>query len=223
MLWSLKHQFLFVHVPKAAGTSVRNVLQPFSLDPREHWLNRALDRVGIHVNRWGPFPYLRFRIHDSIRVAQRHLPPEIFARLFKFAFVRNPWDTMVSLYSYIRARPDHHRHCIVRKLANFEAFVDYELRRGIARQVDFLTDESGSLLVDFVGRFEHLNDDFAGVCDRLGIRQRLDRANASRHADYRSFYSDRAIEQVAEYFAADIQRFGYSFEGTTPNALQPAS
>jgi len=212
MLLSLEKQFLFVHVPKAAGSSIRNVLAPYCEDPRRYLVNRLLERVGIRVNRVGPFPRQCFRLHDSARTVKTWLPSEVYDRLFKFAVVRNPWDRMVSMYAYISTRTEHHRHRDVVRQQSFDDYLAYELRRRFVTQFDMITDRRGSLIVDFVGRFERLDADFAEVCQRLGIEGRIVHRNQSSHEPYQNYYNERTRKLVGEYFAREIEYFGYQFD-----------
>lgn len=66
--------------------------------------------------------------------------------------------------------------------------------------------------MDFVGRFENLREDFSLVCHKLNITGSLGRRNSSKHRDYRSYYSDRGIELVAQGYTEDIQLFGYTYD-----------
>lgn len=78
-------------------------------------------------------------------------------------------------------------------------------------QVDWITDADGRVLVDFIGRFEVLQEDFWAVCERLGVRARLPHVKSTNKRDYRSYYNDEAIETIARCFVRDIDRFGYEF------------
>lgn len=212
MLLSDSHSFAFVHVPKTAGSSVTVALGHHAVRVDDHWANRWLARAGIPVNRFAPWPYTKLRTHASAAVLRDWLPPEIFDRLFKFAFVRNPWDVLVSYWHYLRSKPGHRRGRIARRLPNFAAYVDYEIRRGRFSQTGLLCDHDGRLLVDFVGRYESLATDFVFVCRRIGIEAELPRVNAGDRADYRDYYTPSLVDRVAEAFATDIERFGYTFE-----------
>jgi hypothetical protein len=169
MLISHSHSFAFFHVPKTAGSSVRVALGRHATCVDDYWANRALARIGIPVNRFAPWPYTKLRPHASAATLAAWVPPEIFERLFKFAFVRNPWDLLVSYWHYLRHNPGHHRRRIARRLPDFAAYVGYEIRRGRISQSRLLCDRRGRLLVDFVGRYESLPTDFVRICRRVGI------------------------------------------------------
>jgi hypothetical protein len=212
MLISHRHRFAFIHVPKTAGSSVTFALWPHADHVDDYWMNRWLARVGIHVNHYAPYRLKKFRTHTSAAILQRQLPADVFADLFKFTFVRNPWDLLVSSYHYLLGNRSHHRRRAADGGRSFAAYAAYEIRRGKMSQSDMLTDRDDRLLVDFVGRFESVDSDFAHVCRLLGLKASLPRANQTRHRDFRSYYDDGLAEEVGRFFAADVERFGYAFD-----------
>ena len=226
MLVSHKHRFAFVHVPKTGGCSISQALQPYGDRVMRFWMNRWLDRIGIHVNHYAPPEMKRFRLHTPADTLRRQLPADDFARLFKFAFVRNPWDLLVSYFHYLVSSPRHHRRARATGLASFEGYVDYELRRDKISQSRMLCDRHGRLLVDHVARFESLHEDFDRICGWLGVPATLPHVNrtvAHDRRDYRTYYTPRLAARVAEHFAEDIERFGYTFDGLAASPFRPAA
>lgn len=213
MLVSLEHRFIFVHVPKSAGRSIRAALQPHARRATDYWTNRLARKLGARGNLLAPPSRRWLRQHTTARRGRLYLPRELFDTSFKFAFSRNPWDWLVSYYHFIQSRPRHRRHRRVRALGSFANYVRDECRRPRILQSDFVTDRRGGLLVDFVGRYETLNEDFSHVCRRIGVSARLDRRNTSRHGDYREYYDDELRALVAGAYRADIEFFGYEFDG----------
>ena len=212
MLISHSRRFAFIHVPKTRGSSVFMALKPHADRVDDYWVNRWLAGVCVHVNHLAPWRYKKFRPHVAASVLESWLPAEVFAGLFKFAFVRNPWDLLVSSYHYLLGKPRHRRSRLVRSLPSFAHYVEYEIRRGHLLQSGMLCDRRGRLLMDFVGRYESLGADFALICRRIGIDAPLPRVNAGHRGDYRSYYPPPLAARVAEAFAPDIERFGYAFD-----------
>jgi hypothetical protein len=219
MLISHRHNFLFVHIAKTGGTSVRSALR------RYRWSGRygpALFTASLMSQMTRPRHRLgvKFPRHAKAIAAKEMLPTEVFDGLFKFVFVRNPWDLQVSSWHHI-AREKPQVVAGVRTFADFlklkfdpERPFDYMLDISRELQSDYIVDLHGRTIVDFIGRYEHLQGDFDTACDRIAIpRVALphDRRAVDRD-DYRRYYDDATRALVAEHYAPDIERLGYTFE-----------
>jgi hypothetical protein len=210
MLISDSHKFVFVQMRKVASTSMQSILLPLCLPPPAGWLAHFKSRARLERD----YRKHLFRTHDDILAARSRMPKETFRRYFKFAFVRNPWERLVSEYQYILNQPDHGRHARVSRLAGFPEFIRMQIPRRDAYQLNMLCDRKGLLLVDFVGQLENLQADWETVCHEIGIPcQTLPGKNVTEHARYQDFYDRSAINLVAKHWAAEIEMFGYSFEG----------
>ncbi|NKN34340.1 sulfotransferase family 2 domain-containing protein [Marichromatium bheemlicum] len=218
MLLSPRYRFLFVHIAKTGGTSVRAALQ--GLRWRDPWYypmflcsrmsHLSGHRIGTKLPR-----------HAKAVLAQELLPRPFYDSLFKFAFVRNPWDLQVSSFHHIRRERPHY-------LGGHQEFADflrwkldperpyqYHVDTSITRQSDYLVDLHGEVIVDFIGRYEQLHDDFDTVCTRIGITPPAlphARKATDRKRDYRSYYDDDTAELVARHFARDIELLDYRFD-----------
>ena len=138
----------------------------------------------------GPRPY-----HVTAKAMWQKYPE--WTSKFAFAFVRNPWDRLVSWV--------HRTSAITWPPDRFDQL-------GLEPQVDYILDENGKPLVNFIGRFESLADDFNTICGHLGIATpELHHLNRSEHRHYRECYDETAMQFVTDNYAEDIERFGYSF------------
>lgn len=206
MLVSESHRFLFVHVQKTAGTSLTSSLAPYALSPSAGRMNKLLSDLGLRRDWRRVF----LRKHATLRKAQDVLPTDVYASVCKFAFVRNPWDRLLSWYHYVQGTPSH-ADC-----KPGEAFADFA-RRFIAKdrrsQWWMITDRSGAMGLDFVGRFETLEDDVARLGEKLGIAGlALPRASAGKPRDYRPAYDDKLAMEVQTAWRTEIEAFGYRFD-----------
>ena len=139
----------------------------------------------------------------------------IWTERFTFAFVRNPWDRTVSFYHYLLQT---RQGGVAEQSLSFENWVRlvfaeqdprYRSKKGMfLPQTAWVTDEQGYLIVDFVDRFEH---DFHHVCGQIGQDRKLPHKNKSIRGYYRSYYTDETATNIRDYFAADIERFNYTF------------
>lgn len=210
MMVSIEKNFIFIHVAKTGGQSMKNVLRPYAVQKNGGQWRRLLSHLPVREAvdaQFGP--------HTSARWARRKLPRDFFNRAFKFGLVRNPYELAVSRYFFVRSNADHHHHEDARK----QSFADFLLaqkrrsRWGEKDQTAMLCDTDGRLLVDKVYRFEDIKDAYKDIVRRLGLQDAppLTRMNASRHADYRNYYSDQKKALVEELWKRDIERFGYTF------------
>lgn len=209
VLVSSSKKFIFVHVQKTAGSSIRKVLDCYAVRPSRSLANKLLCRLGWRRD----YRKLYLRPHARIRKIEEVMPPELFAGFFKFAFVRNPWDRLVSWYSFISQHPEHRRYKQVAQLGSFEAYLRFEIKRNKTSQWDMLIGRDGTLKVDYVGRFENLRADFAQVSDRLEVEAELPHVKLSKHRPYQMLYTRETAELVRQHWHNDIEAFGYEFEG----------
>jgi len=230
------HQYrcIFIHIPKTAGQSIESVfleLLNLTWDTREPLLLRPNANPEM-----GPPRLAHLKAHEY--VACGYLPQEQFAGYFKFAFVRNPWDRLVSLYKYLGPRNG----------LPFKEFLMGPFRNELWKsrqwfvgpQSSFVCDSRGNLLVDFLGRFERLQADFNAVAQRLKlpsstlphrnkskrqkftsclnphellrhVRNLFQSSKPNRARSYQDYYDDDSKDLVAQLYAPDLERFGYRF------------
>ena len=209
MLISDSHSFIFVHIYKTGGKSVRAALRSYRDCPT--LFRRVLEKLGL----------IKLPTHASAQdVRASH--PDRWAQYFTFAYVRNPWSWQVSLYHFMKQQEEHKQHEEVAAIASFREYLDWRLDGRKHLQQEYICDANGTLMVDFVGRVECMSDDFQEICARIGVEASLPHKNKSSHRDYRDYYDDEMREQVAEHFAEDIERFGYDFDGIARERIRRA-
>ncbi|MEB3273791.1 MAG: sulfotransferase family 2 domain-containing protein [Prochlorothrix sp.] len=231
MLISYSHQFIFFHVTKAAGTSMKNALHAYAEEPEHFKIKRPPQTVDGQPNKFYTM-WEAMLWHAKAKDARKELPEAVFNGFYKFAFVRNPWDWQVSYYNFILKEKTHIRHELVKNMkGGFEEYLEWVIAtknpfpKGATKlQKEIIADNHGNLLVDFIGRFETLQEDFETVCKTLNLSVTLPHLNRSRQQrDYRPYYTDRTRQLVADHFGEDAACFGYTFEGHGgPIAVTPA-
>ncbi|HIK31249.1 MAG TPA: sulfotransferase family 2 domain-containing protein [Oscillatoriales cyanobacterium M59_W2019_021] len=185
--------------------------------------NYANDCIFIHINKTGGSSVevalgLKWEHKTAIEKIEE-VGKKRWDRKFTFAFVRNPWDKVVSHYCYrvktnqtnLGTNPIDFTDWV--KLAYGDRNPEYyDKPKMFMPQSDWIVDNSGEILVDFVGRFESLEGDFKVVCDRLNRNVELPHKKKSERRSYQSYYDRESQEIIAEWFREDIDRFGYQFE-----------
>ncbi len=197
----LDTQSIFVHIPKAAGISVG-----YSL-------------YGRHTGN-----------HTTVAEYQMAFSRNEFNTFFKFCFVRNPWDRLLSAYLFMKngGRNKGDRKWADENLTGFNSFNHFVLdwlntenaNSGIhfKPQNQFITTPNSlPPKVNFVGFFENIENDWEGIRKKMGVKSPLifNNKTESKKKDYRSYYNNKTIEIVASVYHDDIALFGYSFENET--------
>jgi hypothetical protein len=191
---------IFVHIPKCAGVSISKSL---------------LGNLGGG--------HLRIP-HYELIFSKRE-----FEDYFKFTFVRNPWDRLLSAFLFLKkggankldkAWADEHLSCF----EDFHAFVTtWVNRRNVNTWKHFVPQykfvcEPGTQTpkVDFIGYFEHIGDDFTYIQKKLGINSNLQHLNKTGGGkrEYKEYYTDTTREIVADVYEEDIRIFRYDFDNT---------
>ena len=152
-------------------------------------------------------PSVGFYEHMPAWRVRDYVGEEVWRSYFKFAFDRNPWDRQVSWYLYKtktkRARP------------SFERFMADRARAYVTNYAQYTID--GALAVDFVGRYESLEEDLNRALELAGAGTRVSvpRVNVTPNKDearsYRSYYSPDTQGLVADWYEPEIALLGYGF------------
>jgi chondroitin 4-sulfotransferase 11 len=189
------HKCIFIHIPKNAGTSVRS--------------NLKLDsNLGHQPLSW-----------------YENLDNDKYKSYFKFCFVRNPWDRLVSAYFYLKEKQSSRRSSIAaRDLTNhFQSFDDFVIHwindeniykeKVFFPQHYFMKNQMGILSMDFVGRVENINSDIETIMNAIGMsnQSKLSNINKSKRDSYKNYYSIKSRKIVETIYSEDIKLFDYKF------------
>jgi len=210
---SHKKKFIFVHINKTGGTSMSKLLIEYAdILPMPHQFlcnelilpcNGVARQIGASSQ-----PVIRPALLDGCKY-----PPHDY---FKFAFVRNPWDKILSNYLYRGTTTTAWDRDW--PTTSFKEWVcgtkeyNYKCDLALFLQLDWISDGFNNVQADFIGRFENLEEDFTFVCDKIDIpRKKLPHYNKTVHRPYWEYYDDETKNFVATKFKKDIEYFGYEF------------
>jgi len=189
-----RYKCIFFHIPKTGGSSIRNVL--FGNGDGGHILSTSMEE----------------------------LETEKFNEYFKFSFVRNPWDRVVSAFYYLNTSElnpnilSFRIKYIDKYNMNFKKFVkdfmneeSIKLSQHLLPQHLFVFKEN-TPNIDFIGKFENIQEDFNKICDIIGIdKTYLSNDNKSDHDSYKDYYDEETKSIIAKIYEKDINYFNYIF------------
>lgn len=224
MLLSHGLKFIFICNGKTASASIE---KPLRAHDESADLNRGA--TGLWAGK-----------HIPAAVLKGMLPGEMWNSYFKFAFVRDPFDWFISQYRFNFRNPAIRWTSVAeqpsRSLSVFREYLedrrrhkrelldesDVEFMHGFLRrfrglplaptlyQTNYTHDADGRLLLDFVGRFEHLPRDVGVIQERLGVRFDLLHLNSSRRSgNTRDQLTPAAKRRIRELWSVDFENFGY--------------
>ena len=197
LVYSNKEKFAYIQLGKVGSSSVFRFLQNhttlMSKPDSRHFIRSAYE----------------FPLNNDIF-------KEINETHFTFMFVRNPWDRLVSFYKN-KFREGFSK---IHKISNpesicFKSFMgDFLINDPVDTDKHWCVQSNFSFIseINFIGKFENLQEDFDTICDKIGIeRNQLPHKNATNHTHYTEYYDDETRSIVAEKYAKDIEYFGYKF------------
>ena len=239
------------------------------------------NKIGIliHVPKTAGRSFGKVFIKDDLYVRSRHATALFLKnnqfedrendwdRLYKIAWVRNPWERVLSLWKFRyhreRATSMHiskeemvknlnsiHKQNkdmlkIEKEIIEGYTYIDdfkfwlfnYDMQipkmfcrddpynRNPLTSLTYVSDLDENIIVDFIGRFEHLDEDVDKLNKKfnhnykvprivehdksLGRRLFLDRGFGTNYQDY---YDDESREYIAEVCKWEIEKFNYKFE-----------
>jgi hypothetical protein len=208
-----KHKFIFVHIPKNAGTSIRRALQKFPGN------EPALVSGKTKHETWQ-----EFQARWPNRSGRSHAELQEFCVI---AVVRNPWERFVSLHQYLRERHQATYPLVAPTANGFAQQVAEDspwVRRihSLKPQTRFV---EGTPHPATICRFETIADDIETTMAGLKLSQ-LEHLNGSgkehvrwktllglntKEPQYRKVLDATSMQIVATKFSEDIARFGYRF------------
>lgn len=209
MVISKQKNFIYIHIWKTAGTSLRMALKPYD--------SRSCYARGLSVLRLPQAlvrdPYQRsYDVHSTYRDVESIFPRSELEHFWIFGVVRNPWSWHVSLYHYMRQQESHYQRELANSFRDFSAYIAWREEAEPITQIDFLTDSKGQLAVDYVGKMENLDELVGLLKDRFEMDIRLPVMRVSKHRHYTEYYKDKGlIEAVERMNSRDINEFGYEF------------
>ncbi|MEY4984649.1 MAG: hypothetical protein RIR62_2915 [Pseudomonadota bacterium] len=217
MIISPGRGYVFVHIPKTGGTALTLALEARA-KPDDILIGDTPKAVKRRARLKRLKPAGRLWKHSTLADIDGVVTAEQIGAMFTLTLVRNPWDRMLSYWSWLRGQGFAHPAVGLAKALSFGDFLNHPQTRttlALWPYAAYMRDRTGQERATLYARIERLDEDLAPFEAHLGFRLTpLPRANESARArDWRPAYSDADAALVGDLCAADIARFGYSFDG----------
>lgn len=200
-------------------------------------INRELNSIFIHIPKTAgsSIESIQWNIGSGHQTIYDFHNIINFSNFYKWCFVRNPWERIVSAYEdcpevwneapsfedFIYLLHKHKKNFYLKHLSWSET-VDIGLPRNLYRihfmPMNLLMKVDGQIYMDFIGRFENLLNDWEIIQTKIGVKKQVlpktnDRArkNNRKKSFYKEQYSQNLIDLVGELYEEDIKLFKYSF------------
>ncbi len=229
LIISNSRKFLFVHIYKTAGTSITKYFDDFL-----EWNDIVLGGTDFGEKIQG-FYLDRYKLHkhSTAQDIRKIIGKETWDEFFKFAFVRHPYDRTLSTYNYIKCLINTtgiRRHLPFFKPHNgsflnwpitkafldtksFSSFIRHEKAKKsmiMKPQADWIFSSSGKKLIDFIGKFENIDNDFSSILKKIKIpRKVLRHHNKSKIRTDKHIIEKTDLKYLSEIYKKDFYLFNY--------------
>lgn len=189
-----KLKCIFVHIPKTAGISITN---------------------GLFQNMGGS--------HRTIKNYLLYFNNKDFNKYYKFCFVRNPWDRLVSSYVFLKngGMNEGDAKWAKKHLSNCKDFEDFVTnflhKKAIQNYIHFkpqfeFISFMNKILIDKIYKFEDIQSSINHLNKILNTEVTLKHQNKSQKAEgYKEYYNEKTMKIVANFYRKDIISFNYKF------------
>jgi len=220
MIYSQEKKFLYIHIPKTAGTSISAALKPYDTEFRKPIIAGLIEKVSrqnlrVFQNNWmGRLQSITqlYAGHQKLSDVHRIMPEDIYRNLFRFTFVRNPYAQVVSVFNFVRNCQGHHLHSLCVNYTSFAEFAKSGWRIPDYNQVDYLKNCHSKFDMNYVGRVEDIENDINNIRDKLNLSKSLiPHLNTSSAGNWKEDYDEETFEIVTKRYKKDLQFLGYDF------------
>lgn len=221
---SHKHECIYIHIPKTAGTSIESAFGHLDGHTgREGQDHRSVRMIAPKLNTGIFYSIENFRIFiTSLRYGfWKHKNPnnaltvsrDQYSSYFKFTVVRDPWDRAYSSYENVMRDELHKLFWGIKEPITFNKFLrQFMGKEMLSPQTYWLKDFKNKMPFDYICRFENLKDDFDNVCRLMGLESIVlpHKIKGSRD-NYKEKIDGEAIDLVAGFYKEEIELFNYTF------------
>lgn len=230
MIISHHHKFIFIKNRKTAGTTMELALADLCEDGdvithlsrrdeqirnQNHLRGKQHIKIPLSFYKKEDWLYalrklrpLTFKNHNYASFIKNHVHQSVWADYYKFCFVRNPYDKLISSYYHWKHREPH----------DSTTTIDDFVRKWV---VVLANDEpnfykiKGKTVLDAVYRYEDMDKALIDIARRIGYKREIElkfSAKAHFRTDRRPFHevlSAASMELIHHHFKEVFDEFNY--------------
>lgn len=200
-------RFIFFHLYKCGGNSLRKIFN-------EH-AKGTIELMGVHSNA-----------SDMQKHYVARGKGDVFNDMFKFTFVRNPFDFLLSTYFYARKSKGHfwHQQAMSMPFKDFPALyikeMEFHKKRNlhgsnrVTSLYDWIINEEGEVIIDFIGKLENLEEDTKTILKRVNVvNVPVPKVNVNKlnNKPYQEVIDGKTRAFIEKHFAKDFEYFNYEW------------
>ena len=187
----IEKKVIFIHIPKSAGTAITKAL------------------------------YGTIESNHNTCSEYMNENKDTFFSFFRFSFVRNPYSRCYSAYNYLQAGGKgpmdiYWRQKYTSAYATFDEFVAMGLENAIKKravhfipQNEFIFDKNDALMIDFMGRYENIEQDISYLRTKIDFMGDLEVINKGPDNSLK-FISEESKSIISSLYKKDFELLDFS-------------
>jgi hypothetical protein len=206
MIISHDYKFIFIKTRKTAGSSIEKCLVD-KLQGTDYVFAGMSYEKGLHPVNCS----FTNAEHKGATFLRKEYPLE-WNSYFKFTVERNSWDKIVSRYYWVKAQKPK------KNTNTFDSYIQ-NCKKDVRKATDFpLYTDDNKIVVDYVMRYENLDNEMKFVCDKIGLNYnhelqtiKLKSHQRAKNKNYQDYFDNKTKDIISTIFSKEIEYFNYKF------------
>lgn len=229
---SINHDLkaIYIHLPKNGGLYIEKILDEFygfktiyfTHENHNEFSDLNIEDIEPENNGFINFKkqgIIRYHMSSAKFNNAFDLTNEKWESYFKFTFIRNPYDKLVSAYKYINSNSYGNKKVTFKQfIDNKDISTDYTYFHAFITQYQQLLNLNNEININYFGKFENLNVELINILKMIGVKKILhygiieknisiNRSNVDKN--YALYYTDEILQKVNNIFDEDFSYFKY--------------